>query len=425
MSDRVRLPYGRGFIEANLSAYKGCYTLLTKDEDDTPPEISRNDLIRSFDDPIDSLPLREVISPDDSLCIVTSDATRPSLPMRFMLHAVLEYLGRKPENTTIVTGSGSHRSHTAEELQEIFCGKILGEFTVVSHDSRADELMEVGRFSDGHPIKMNRHYVSGKKKIVLGCIEPHFFAGFSGGPKGIAPALCDIDTIRRLHSFEIIADSGSRYGNTDNNPSLDIIREATSAAPPDFLVNVVLDLRKKPVAAVSGDYLTAHAEGIRLSREHSMFPVSEKWPIVITTNGGHPADQNLYQTVKGIGAACNITEPGGTIIVVSECARGIPRGSNFERMLTSASSITEIIPRLIGELRDEDDRWQVQRLCDYLTHCRVILVSSLDEATTRGCLLGYAKSVDDAVRLAASGHPPHAAMAILPDGPLTIPVLHE
>ncbi len=425
MSDHVHLPYGRSFVEADMSACEGRYTVLKRDDGESLPEISREDLSRSFDNPIDSPPLRNLISPDDDLCIVTGDGTRPSLPMRFMLHAALDYLERTPEKTVIVTGSGSHRPHTREELQEIFCAKILDNFTVVCHDSRADDLLEVGRLSDSHSIKMNRRYVTAQKKIVLGCIEPHFFTGFSGGPKGIAPALCDIETIRRLHSFEIIADPGSRYGNIDKNPGLDIVREAAAAAPPDFLVNVVLNQGKKSVAVVAGDYLAAHAEGIRLSLNHSALPVSRRWPIVITTNGGHPFDQNLYQTVKGIGAAFNIVERGGTIIVVSECARGVPDGSAFERMLASAGSAGDILPRLTGDLRDEDDRWQVQRLCQYLTTCRVILVSSLDETTTRRCLFDYAATVDEALCMAVADQPADVDMAVLTHGPLTIPALHE
>ncbi len=425
MSDHIRLPYGRGFVEADVSACQGRCTVLTKGGVDVPPEISRDDLYRSFDNPIESALPREIISPDESLCIVTADGTRPSLPMRFMLHAVLEYLGRRPDNTTIVTGSGSHRPHTVDELREIFCAKILDNFTVISHDSRDKDLIEVGRLSDNSPIMMNRQYVMAKKKVVLGCIEPHFFTGFSGGPKGIAPALCDIETIRRLHSFDIIGDPGSRYGNTENNPSLDIVREAASVAPPDFLVNVVLDQGKRSAAVVSGDYLAAHAEGIRLSRKHSVLPVSRRWPVVVTTNGGHPADQNLYQTVKGIGAAFNIVEPGGTIIIVSECARGVPEDSAYERMLTSAESVERLMPLLAAELRDEDDRWQAQRQCDYLTACRIILVSSLDEATTRRCLFDYAETVDDAIRMAVGDRPDSREIAILPHGPLIIPVFHE
>jgi len=423
MCNKAFLPFGRGKLEVDLSAAAGRYTVLERKRGDSLREITVDDLHKSFAQPVASPPLREVIRPQDSVCIVTSDGTRPFLPMRFMLHAVIDHLGLMPERTTILTGSGSHWPHTEEELQDLFCRRIYPRFRVICHDSRSDDNAPVGRLADGSRITMNRHYLEADKKIVLGHIEPHVFAGFTGGPKGIAPAICGIETIHRLHSYGVISDPSSCVGEIEANACARVIREAAAMAPPDFLVNVVLDKALKPVAVVSGDYLAAHREGVEISRAISEVDVPRRYPIVVTTNGGHPLDQNLYQTIKGLVAGHAIVEKGGTIIIVSECARGVPSGSAFEKMLTSSATNDTLLSELSNKKSDVDDRWQVQRLLEILSECRVILVSSLDRETTRRCRLEYAATVEAALEQALASCGGRADIGVLPDGPSVIPNL--
>lgn len=421
MGEKIRLPYGREGLDVDLSDYRGRYTIIAADRRERLPELTADHLSRSFDSPIASAPLGEIIGPGESVCIVTSDGTRPFPPMRFMLHAILNHLSRDVKHVRVVTGSGSHRPHSEEELRELFCARLLDQVRVTSHDSRSDDNVEVGRFSDGTPVTVNRRYMEADRKIVLGIIEPHMFVGYSGGPKGVAPAICGIETIRRLHGYDVIADPSATYGNLEDNAGMAILREAAALAPPDFLVNLVLDSEKRPVGVFSGHYIEAHRAGVRLARRVSEVAVTRRYPVVITSNAGYPLDQNLYQTVKGIAAASLITQPQGTIIVVSECSRGVPEGSAFERLLISGQSVETLLSSLANEKRAHDDRWQVQRLGQALDAYRVILVSSLDETTTSRCRLGYAASVEAALDAETASRGGRFEFAVLVDGPMTVP----
>jgi nickel-dependent lactate racemase len=422
MPETIRLPYGRDSLDLDLSRFPVRFTII-QSRQTTATEITIDDLHRSFADPIGTEPLSEIVRPGDTVCIVTSDGTRPFGPMRFMLHAVLDHLKLRPGQATVITGSGSHTPHTDAELRELFCAELLDRVTVISHDSRSADNVETGRLADGSRITMNRRYMDADRRIVLGHVEPHMFAGFTGGPKGIAPAICGIDTIHRLHSYDVIADPTSTYGDIEGNASTRIIREAAALAPPHFLVNVILNRYQKPVRVFSGHYLEAHRAAVATAHRWTGVSVPRRFPIVITSNSGHPLDQNLYQTVKGMDAALRLVQPGGIVIVASECLRGVPADSNFERLLASETSAEILLEKLSVLKGAVDDRWQVQKLMQIVQSCRIILVSSLDEQTTRRCKLTYAPTLDAALTTALASTPPAPDVAVLVDGPLTIPTV--
>ena len=424
MSLKVNMLYGRDGLEIDLSRLKVPFAVIGKPQL-ALPSITVDDLEDAFRHPIGARPLKEIVRPNESLCIVTSDGTRPYVPMRFVLHALLNHLQEIPPNITVVTGSGSHVPHTEGELAEIFCQSLLSRLNIFSHDSRAGDLVTVGALSDGTPVTMNRAYVEADKRIVIGHIEPHFFTGYTGGPKGIAPALCGIDTILRLHSYEAIAHPTSTYGDIENNHSTALIRQAAALAPPDFLINLILDEHQKPAAVFAGDLIEAHRTGVAQARKWSEVEVGRRFPIVVVSNAGYPLDQNLYQTVKAMSLGLQLIAPGGTIIVTSECSKGVPAGSAFEKMLSSADSFETLMTRLANEAVRTDDSWQVQKLCQIRARCHVTLVSSLDEATTRRCHLGYAPSVETALKEAVARVRGSASVAFLPYGPLVIPRVIE
>jgi nickel-dependent lactate racemase len=423
MAHRIKLPYGRGYLEVDLLPYAGHYTVFEYDRRQSRPEIGVEELFRSYQEPIGTPPLRELIRPEDAVCIVTGDGTRPYVPMRLMLHTVLDHLGFIPAKTTVITGSGSHQPHTDDELRDLFCVKLLSSLNIISHDSRSEINIEVGRLADRTPVTMNRNYLEADRKIVLGHIEPHLFAGYTGGPKGIVPAVCGIETIHRLHSFDVIGDRTSRYGDIENNATTALIREMAAMAPPDFMVNLALNEKQKPIGVFSGHYIEAHRAGVEFVREYSEVTVKRRYPVVITSNSGHPLDQNLYQSVKGIDAAFHLAEPGGAIIIAAECARGIPESGRFGKLLASASSPETLLTRLANDNETIDDRWQVQRLCRLLQERRIILVSSLDKAATEACLLEYAPNVESALKKIAAEWRGSLEIAVITDGPLTIPVI--
>lgn len=420
MTDILKLPYGRNELTIDLSMAKGRYTIIDR-EQPQQSVLASADLHHSFNNPIQSKALKDIIRPDDSLCIVTGDGTRPHKPMRTVLHSVFDYLEFVPKKTTVVTGSGSHIPHTKAELDELFCHKLTSQMTIVSHDSRADDLIKVGTLSDGTPVTMNRHYVEADKKIVLGHIEPHFFAGYTGGAKGIAPAVCGIETIHRIHSFATIDDSSSAYGDIEDNSSSSLMREAAAFAPPDFLVNYILDWQQNPIAVFSGHYIEAHRRGVKQARQWSEIEVDRRFPLVVTSNAGHPLDQNLYQTVKGMEAASRITSPDGTIVMLSECANGIPSGSRFEELITSSMTNETLLTYLSNDNGKIDDRWQVQRLLKILNSYQVIFISTLGKQTTEKCRLKYAATVEEALTRLVNDQSGKTDIAVLPHGPLMIP----
>lgn len=417
----VTLPYGRQGLKFDLSSFSIPFHFI-EHERRTDHPIDYDSLDKSFKNPIGTASLREIIHPDDSVCIVTSDGTRPFPPMRFMVQGILRHLGFAPREVTILAGSGSHAPHTERELAALFGANLHSCINIVSHDSRdRDANLMVGTFSDGPPIMMNRRYVEADKRIVVGHIEPHFFAGFTGGAKGIAPAICGIETIHQLHSFRVIDDPTSTFGDIEQSASMDLMREATAAVPPDFLVNLILDEEQQPVAVYSGDYIEAHRQGVAQARNWCEAEVSRRYPIVITSNSGYPLDQNLYQTVKGINVAHTIVEPGGTIIIVAECGKGIPNGSQFDKVISSDESVATILSRLANDKGCIDDRWQAQRLCRILADFRVILVSSLSQEVVKRCKLDFAPTVEEALREALAQHSAGVDVGILTYGPLTLP----
>lgn len=424
MSQRITMLYGRQGLEVDLSAVAGPWIAIGKKQAVLPP-ITADDLHWAFEHPVGSRPLREVVLKGDSLCIVTSDGTRPYMPMRFVLQALLDHLGDIAAETMVITGSGSHTPHTQAELADIFGRELYDRLKIASHDSRGDDLVTVGKLSDGSPVTINRRYVEADKKIVIGHIEPHFFAGYTGGAKGIAPAICGLETILRLHSYAAIADPTSTYGDIANNHSAALMREAAALAPPDFLINLILDENQKPAAVFAGDYLAAHREGVACARRWLEVPVDCRYPIVVASNAGHPLDQNLYQTVKAMALAGRLVTAGGTIIIVAECAKGIPAGSPFETMLFSADSCETLQRRLAQAPKRTDDSWQVQTLCRVRQVCEIILVSSLDRATTEKCHLRYASTIAEALEMAYARAGKNAAAAFLPFGPLVIPFLEN
>jgi len=416
MLAHIEIPYGRSSLTLNTGDFDADFTVL-QPPSDSHREIGREEVLTALENPIGAPSPNNVIDSDMKLCIVTSDGTRPFLPMRLMLHALLEHLGDIPADTTVITGSGTHQPHTDNELDDLFGRDLRDRLKIIPHDCRSKEdNVQVGEFSDGMPLRMNKYYVGADYRIVLGHIEPHFFTGFTGGPKGIAPAVCDMDTINYIHSFKVIADAGSTFGRLDNNPSRDLICEAAAAAPPTFLMNAVLNRKQKPIAIYCGDYLKAHEQGMKLSREISGIAVNKRFPIVIISNSGWPLDQNLYQTVKGINLAAEIVEPGGVIIIVSECSQGIPDGGNFGILLNSDKNNETLLHELSNEKDNICDRWQVQRLLQILKKAIVILVSDLDSATIEKCRLQTADSIESAIKkaLPLTGN---KEIAVVPDGP--------
>ena len=307
-----------------------------------------------------------------------------------------------------------------EEITSSF-GRAAEEVRIVCHDAfDSNALVRVGRSSQ-FPVLLNREYVNADVRIVLGFIEPHFFAGFSGGPKAVVPGVAGIETILGVHSTGLIADPRSTWGVLEGNPVHESISGAVSLCPPQFLINVSLNAEKKISGVFAGHYVHAHAAGCTHVRSVATVPVPRLFPVVVTSNSGYPLDQNLYQSVKGMSAAAEILTPGGTIFVASECRDGLPDHGLFGKTIRECGSVECIEAELRGQTATKLDQWQVQVLLRVMRRGRIMLKSTLSEDTVRSCGLTPVKDIEESLNahLRTLGTGTH--VAVLPEGPQTIP----
>lgn len=415
----ANLAYGKGRVPLCLDAGLAQWHVVAPHETPALPDAQA-----AFGDacgnPIASPPLREVVNANDRVVIVTCDGTR-ALPNRLLIPWLLDALPTPDDHVTILLGNGTHRANTPEEIDAMFGADIARRVRILNHDCQEpDRNVFLGNTPSGAPIWLDKTYVEADKRIVLGFIEPHFFAGFSGGAKGVAPGVAGIESILYLHGYELIAHPSSTWGVMDGNPLRQAIQDIAATCPPEFLINVTLNGAKDITGFFAGDYVAAHAAGCERTREEAMTPVPHRFPIVVTSNSGFPLDQNLYQTVKGMSAAARIVEDGGLIIVASECSDGIPLHGNFGAMLRQAHT-AEALERMVRALSEPRlDQWQVQVFANILRRCRIALFSKLDPETTHACLMTPVDDIREAVaaELDSIGH--GAPVAVLPEGPLTV-----
>lgn len=416
----ANIAYGSGRVSLPMDPRQADWTLIRP-----PTPVPLPDAKSAFRDacrkPIDSKPLREIIQPGDHVVVATADGTRP-VPNHILVPWMLEEAQLDPEQVTILLGTGTHRPNTPAEIARMFGGDLARRLNIVNHDAYdSAQLEQLGTLGGGAPVWLNRTYLEADRRIVLGFIEPHFFAGFSGGPKGIAPALAGLDSILHLHDRARIGHPQSAYGVLDGNPVHESICAMAAFAPPDFLINVTLTPSKEITGIFAGGCIAAHRAGCEQVRRQSMVPVPRRFPLVIASNSGAPLDQNLYQGIKGLAAAARIVEPGGTVALCCECADGVPHGGSFHRVLEKAGSWAAVEDWLDAQETTQLDQWQVQVMLRAAKQARIALFSRLDEATVRSCLCEPIRELPawTGHELERLGH--GAPVAVLPEGPLTIP----
>lgn len=373
--------------------------------------------------PMGGRPLRELIGPRDRVVIVTSDGTR-AVPNRQLIPWLLKELPVPASQITILLGTGSHRANTTAEIERMFGPEVAHSLNIVNHDAfDPGQNVYIGQTPSGKKALLNRRYVEADKRIVVGFVEPHFFAGFSGGAKGVIPAVASIDTIIRIHGFDLIANPLSTWGTVEENPIRHELEAMVAHCPPDLLINVTLNSDKAITGMFVGDYIQAHRAGCERSRAEAMQPVRSRFPLVITSNSGFPLDQNLYQTIKGISAAARITEPGGTILVASECSDGLPNHGNFGPLMEKGQTPDDILQGIVDLPEEVLDQWEAQVYAYLMKEYDIRLFSAMDSATVRACKLGVVSDFQREVEAAIHSLDKHPTIGVLPDGPLTIPYL--
>jgi lactate racemase len=375
-------------------------------------------------DPIAARPLREIVRASERLAVAIPDITRP-LPSDRLLGWLLEELAHVPDrHWTIVNGTGSHRVNTDEELLAMIGRDVTRRLRVVNHSAHEPGGMErAGRTPDGRPVMLNREWVQADRRIVLGFIEPHFMAGFSGGYKGVFPALADIDAIMHYHRAEVIGDPRSTWGRLEDNPTQDQIRANGSMVPVDFCINVTLNRRREITGFFCGDVIEAHREGCRAAKDTAMVCCERAYPIVVTTNSGYPLDQNLYQAVKGMSAAAQIVEPGGLILAAARCNDGFPQHGNFRALMTGHPSPKAVLDTIMSPGFSMYDQWEAQLMALIQLKARVGLFSEIPADQVRAAHLEPVADLQRRLESELARCGADTPVAVLPEGPMTIPYL--
>lgn len=373
--------------------------------------------------PIGSKRLQELAKGKKTATIIISDHTRP-VPSRLILPPMLTALRKgSPEiQITLLVATGCHRKTTTEELKQKLGRQIYAEEIIRVHDcDDKKNMICIGELPSGASLKVNRLAVETDLLLAEGFIEPHFFAGFSGGRKSVLPGICARKTVMENHCATFIGDEKSSAGNLEGNPVHADMVAAAKMAKLKYIVNVVLDRNKKVIYAVAGEPEMAHRAGCKMVSDFYGITPKQKGDIIITSNGGAPLDQNIYQTVKSLSTAEKAAAPGAVIIECAECADGIGGKGFYEAMLNckDPGELLEKIRKIEPE-KTTPDQWQYQILCRILKKHKVIFVTrpELKNAVT-DMKMEYCSSLEEAIRNAMNGNR-NKHVLIIPDGISTI-----
>lgn len=379
---------------------------------------------KALSNPIEHLPLREALNSDQKVAIIFSDITRAT-PYNILVPAILKSLSHLPDDhITFFCATGTHRPAPYEELCAILGKEIVDRFRIVQNDAtKREHYTLVGTTRSGNKIMLNSEILDYDLRILTGFIEPHFFAGFSGGGKALMPGMAYVDTIRKNHSIKMLENENSRWGRTYGNPLWEELTEASEMAGPVFLLNITLNKNKEITSVFAGDLRRAHREGTEFVKKTAMTGLESPYDIAITSNSGFPLDLNVYQSVKGMSAAEQVIKPGGSIIVAAECWDGIPAGSDYETILTSAGSVENLMQYIKNHETELKDTWQVYFQAMIQLKANVFLYSSLEDNVVERALLKPVGKIDSLVFELAEMYGQETRICVLPEGPQTIPYL--
>lgn len=382
-------------------------------------------LRRSLESPIGSPALGAKVRAGDKVVIVHSDITRAT-PNDRILPVLIEHLeqaGIAPGDITLMNALGTHRPQTDAELRRMLGDRIVEGYRCLQHDAFDDAaLVPLGDTRLGHPVRVNRTYLEADVRILTGFIEPHFFAGFSGGPKGVLPALAGAESVLTNHGRTMIASDRAAWGITEGNPIWEEMREVALMTEPTFLLNVTLNADKQITGVFAGDLLAAHAAGCAFVREQAMVAVDKPYDVVLTTNSGYPLDQNLYQCVKGMSAARQVVREGGAIVMAGACEDGVPEHGRYAELLQRGGTPAGVLDLLAQPGFTAQDQWQVQVQAMIQLHADVHVYSDgLSEGQIRAAL--FEPSRDLAATIRTLRDDKGARVCVMPEGPQTVAYL--
>lgn len=366
--------------------------------------------------PIGTPRLRDIVSPGERIAIVTSDITRP-MPTAKVMPALLDELylaGVSPQDITLVFALGSHRAHTEEEQRQLAGERAWREIHCVDLD--VSSAVSFGNTKRGTPVEIDRRVARADRRICLGNIEYHYFAGYSGGAKAIMPGVSTRNAIQANHSAMVQREACA--GRLEGNPVREDIEEAAAMVGVDFILNVVLDEHKEIIFAAAGDVTQAHRAGCKFLDTLYRKSIREKADIVLVSQGGAPKDLNLYQTQKALDNAKHAVKDGGVIILIGSCKEGLGE-KTFAEWIHAAPDAHSLITRISREFRLGGHK--AAAIAMVLEYADVYLVSDLDAQVVRECFLMPFSSAQAAYDAALEKCGPDATVWAIPHGGSILP----
>ena len=384
----------------------------------SPGLTGEAEVLRALREPIGSEPLGQIVKPGEKIAIVTSDITRP-MPTYKVMPALLDELyaaGVSKEDITLVFALGSHRKHTVEEQKKLAGERAFNEIRCV--DADADDCILLGTTAKGTPVEITRVVAEADRRICLGNIEFHYFAGYSGGAKALMPGVSTRAAIQANHSMMVLPQCCA--GALETNPLRMDIEEAGAICGIDFILNVVLSEHKEILKAVAGDAVAAHRAGCAFLDTLYSKPIPEKADIVLVSQGGAPKDLNLYQTQKALDNAKHAVKDGGVIILIGSCKEGMGEHT-FEEWMREASKASDLIDRIRMEFRLGGHK--AAAIAMVLENADIYLVSEMEEELVRTAFLTPKASAQQALEDAFKKLGAHATVLAMPYGGSTLPKL--
>ena len=415
----VKIPYSKGFIEAQFDDARLAGVLESKAHH-YKPEAGEEELVKkALENPIGSPRLRDLVKGKNKIVIIASDHTRP-VPSKIMAPIMLEEIrsGNPTADITFLIATGFHRPTTKQELIGKFGEKVVAEEKIVVHNAfEPESMVNIGKLPSGGDIVINKLAVEADLLISEGFIEPHFFAGFSGGRKSVLPGVVSKVTVLANHNSRFIASDKARTGNLEGNPIHIDMLHAAKTAKLQFILNVVIDADKKIIKAFAGDLEKAHAEGTKFAGELANV-AAKPADIAITSNGGYPLDQNIYQAVKGMSAAEATCRKGGVIIICAACNDG-HGGEDFYEWFKKADSAQAVMDEImaIEPQHTLPDQWEAQILARILIDHTVIMVTDqCEHSMITDMKMKVANTLPEALKMAEEIVGKDASITVVPDG---------
>lgn len=414
----IQLPYGKSHIDLSLSEER-LAGILTPTICKSKKSKSQNDIVQdALENPIKSIRLSDLSVGKQNIVLIASDHTRP-VPSKIITPLILTEirLGNPMANITILISTGTHRASTRDELVEKFGRSIIENEHIVMHNAVDSEVVHLGSLPSGGDVLINKIAVEADLLVSEGFIEPHFFAGFSGGRKSVFPGITNRQSVLANHCAEFIAHPNSRAGILKGNLIHEDMLYAAEISGLAFIVNVVLDEEKNIVAAFAGHFNAAHQKGTDFVLSQSSIG-KQLADIVISTNNGYPLDQNVYQAVKGMTAAEATCNSGGVIIMVAECCDG-HGGESFFNTFKNDKSLWMINDEILSRDKYHTvvDQWESQILVRILLNYSVIMVTKASVEMVETFRMHHAKTVDEAIVKAGELLNNHKAkITVIPDG---------